>query len=129
MRDYAAIVEGYCAGVLDGSIVAGDDVINAVKRYESDLGRDDLTFDPSEPTAVLSIIEGKFCHRQGERLDGTPLMGTPLTFEPWEVFIVWCLFGFRWKDTGLVRYTEAIIEVARKNGKTLLIAFAVEVTA
>ena len=122
MRDYAAIVEGYCAGVLDGSIVAGDDVINAVKRYESDLGRDDLTFDPSEPTAVLSIIEGKFCHRQGERLDGTPLMGTPLTFEPWEVFIVWCLFGFRWKDTGLVRYTEAIIEVARKNGKTLLIA-------
>ena len=122
MRDYAAIVEGYCAGVLDGSIFAGDDVINAVKRYESDLGRDDLTFDPSEPTAVLSIIEGKFCHRQGERLDGTPLMGTPLTFEPWEVFIVWCLFGFRWKDTGLVRYTEAIIEVARKNGKTLLIA-------
>ena len=122
MRDYAAIVEGYCAGVLDGSIVAGDDVINAVKRYESDLGRDDLTFDPSEPTAVLSIIEGKFCHRQGERLDGTPLMGTPLTFEPWQVFIVWCLFGFRWKDTGLVRYTEAIIEVARKNGKTLLIA-------
>lgn len=122
MRDYAAIVEGYCAGVLDGSVVAGEDVVNAVRRYRSDLERDDLTFDPSEPIAVLSIIEAKFCHRQGERLDGTPLMGTPLVFEPWQVFIVWCLFGFRWKDTGLTRYTEAVIEVARKNGKTMLIA-------
>ena len=122
MRDYAGIAEGYAAGVLDGSIVASPDVVNAVRRYRADLGRDDLTFDPSEPTETMAIIEATFCHRQGQALDGTPLAGKPLVLQPWQVFVIWNVLGFRWADTGLVRYTEAIIEISRKNGKTLTIA-------
>lgn len=122
MRDYAEIAESYCKGVEKGVIVAGDDVVNAVARYRADMDRDDLCFDESEPTATMAIMEATFCHRQGQALDGTPLTGTPLSLEPWEVFIVWNLLGFKWKSTGITRYTEGIVEIARKNGKTMLIS-------
>lgn len=122
MRDYAEIAESYCRGVEDGSIVAGGDVVNAVARYRADRDREDLVFDESEPKTTMAIMETTICHRQGQALDGTPLTGTPLSLEPWEVFIVWNLLGFKWKSTGITRYTEGIVEIARKNGKTMLIS-------
>ena len=33
---------------------------------------------------VIGIIQSSFRHRQGERLDGTPLRNTPLILEPWQ---------------------------------------------
>ena len=61
-------------------------------------------------------------HQQGETLDGTPLMNTPLLFQPWQIFIVYNLIGFYFKGTNERRYKEALIFVPRKNGKSLFAA-------
>lgn len=61
-------------------------------------------------------------HKQGEGLDGKPLMNTPLTLQPWQIFIVYNLVGFYYAGTNERRYKEAFIFIPRKNGKTTFIA-------
>lgn len=75
-----------------------------------------------EADYVIDTIEGTFTHRQGEKLDGTPLKGTPLLLEPWEKFIVYGILLFYIKGTTERRIKEAFIFVPRKNGKTMFVA-------
>lgn len=42
-----------------------------------------------------------------------------ITLEPWQVFLLVNIFGFRRKDTGVRRFTEVYVEVARKNAKSV----------
>lgn len=121
-KQYKKIAIKYCEDALSGKIVVSDDVMNACKRFKSDLAREDLELRSTQPDAAISIIEGMFVHKQGEALDGTPLLGKPLLLEPWQVFIIYNLLGFWYKGTEERRYKQAFIMVARKNGKTSMIA-------
>ena len=78
----------------------------------------DYTFNPKDAEFVIGIIEGTFVHMQGERLDGTPLRGTPFLLEPFHKFIIYNLLGFYHKGTRIRRYKEALIFIPRKNIKT-----------
>lgn len=109
----------YAEDVVNEKIVAGEDIINACKRFQEDLKRDDLEIRTTEADAVVSIMEGLFVHRKGEALDGTPLLGKPFILEPWEIFIIYNLLGFYYKGTNERRFKEALIMLARKNGKAL----------
>ena len=120
----------YAEEVVSGKIIAGDDIINACKRFLKDLKRKDLEFRTTEADAAVSIMEGMFVHRKGEALDGTPLLGKPFILEPFQIFIVYNLLGFYYKGTEERKYKEALIFLARKNGKTSFIAalsFAVSI--
>ena len=120
----------YAQDVIAGKIVAGDDIINACKRFLKDLKRKDLEFRTTEADAAVSIMEGLFVHRKGEALDGTPLLGKPFILEPFQIFITYNLLGFYYKGTEERRFKEALIFLARKNGKTSYIAalsFAVSI--
>ena len=120
----------YAQDVIAGKIVAGDDIVNACKRFMKDLKRKDLEFRTTEADAAVSIMEGLFVHRKGEALDGTPLLGKPFILEPFQIFIVYNLLGFYYKGTEERRFKEALIFMARKNGKTSFIAalsFAVSI--
>lgn len=121
-KQYKKIAIKYCEDALSGKIIVSDDVMNACKRFKSDLAREDLELRSTQPDAAISIIEGMFVHKQGEALDGTPLLGKPLLLEPWQVFIIYNLLGFWYKGTEERRYKQAFIMVARKNGKTSMIA-------
>lgn len=130
-KQYKKTAIKYADDVISGKVIASNDVVNACKRFESDLDRKDLELRPRQADAVISIIEGLFVHRQGEALDGTPLLGKPLLLEPWQIFIIYNLLGFWYKGTEERRYKEALIFIARKNGKTSMIAalsFAVAIT-
>lgn len=48
--------------------------------------------------------------------------GQTISLEPWQQFFLWNLFGFKRADNGFRRFREAYLEVARKNGKTTLLA-------
>lgn len=74
--------------------------------------------DYKAPEFCIQIIEKTLCHQQGERLDGTPLRGTPFLLEPFQKFIIYNLVGFKIKGTDNVRFHEALIYIPRKNGKT-----------
>ena len=109
----------YAEDVVAGKIVAGDDIVNACKRFLKDLKRKDLEFRTTEADAAVSIMEGLFVHRKGEALDGTPLLGKPFILEPFQIFITYNLLGFYYKGTEERRFKEALIFLARKNGKAL----------
>lgn len=130
IKHYRQTATKYAQDVIDGTIIAGADIVNACKRFLSDLEREDLEYRDKEPDACISLMEGLFVHRKGEMLDGTPLLGKPLKLEPWQVFIVCNLLGFWYKGTQERRYKEALIMLGRKNGKTSFVAalaFAVSI--
>lgn len=121
-KQYAKIAKQYAEDVLSGKVIIGDGVINACKRFKSDLERDDLEFRTNQADAACTIIEGLMVHRKGEALDGTPLLGQPFLLAPWQIFIIYNLLGFWYKGTQERRYKEAFIMLGRKNGKTSLVA-------
>jgi len=118
-KHYRQTAIKYAQDVIDGTIIAGADIVNACKRFLSDLEREDLEYRDKEPDACITLMEGLFVHRKGEMLDGTPLLGKPLKLEPWQVFIVCNLLGFWYKGTQERRYKEALIMLGRKNGKAV----------
>lgn len=122
MKDYIGIAKQYAEDVISGKTIIGRDVVAACERFKRDLKRDDLELRTHDACLIMSIIENTIVHSQGEALDGTPLQGTPLILQPWQCFIIANLFGFYYKGTQERRFKEAFIMVARKNGKTSLIA-------
>lgn len=122
VKDYKGIAIDYANKVVSGDIVAGDDVINACKRFQNDLKRKDIELRMRDPNLAIAIMEKTLVHKQGETLDGEPLLGKPLILEPFQVFIVVNLLGWYYTGTNVRRYKEAYIMLARKNGKTTLIA-------
>lgn len=120
----------YAERVTSGEQIAGADIVNACKRFQEDLKREDLEVRTREADAACSIMEGLFVHRKGEAIDGTPLLGKPFILEDWEIFIIYNLLAMFYKGTNERRYKEAFIMLARKNGKTSFIAalsFAVSI--
>jgi len=105
--DAAAVAKAYAVDVTSGTIVAGKFVIQACQRFLDDLasGTEHFTFDPKGAQHVVNYISSL-------------TLGTLL---PWQVFILANLYGFK-KTNGLRRFRQAHIEVAKKNGKTSLLA-------
>lgn len=121
-KHYKQVAIKYANDVVSGQQVAGAEIIASCQRFLDDLERDDLEFRTKEPDAAVTIIEGIFVHRKGEALDGTPLLGKPFKLEPFQIFIVYNLLGFYYTGTFERRFKEALILLARKNGKTSFIA-------
>lgn len=112
------VVFDYAKSIQSGKKIACKDLKNAINRFYADLENDEYDFDPEGAEFVIRIIENSFCHQQGEKLDGTPLRGTPFLLEPFHKFIIYNLLGFKMKGTDVVRFHEALIYIPRKNIKT-----------
>jgi phage terminase large subunit-like protein len=111
-RDHG--VSRYAAGVVDGTIVAGDMVRMACERHLMDLetGRDrGLYFDPQAASMICNFAN-MLQHTAG------PKAGDPLTLEPWQVFRHGSVFGWKREDTGQRRFVDTYHQVGKKNGKT-----------
>jgi phage terminase large subunit-like protein len=107
----------YAREVVAGRIVAGKLVRQACERHLRDLRdghRAGLRFD-AEAAQVAIDFFGLLRHSKGK------WGGEVFRLEPWQKFIVGCLFGWKRGD-GTRRFRVAHIEVARKNGKTTLAA-------
>jgi phage terminase large subunit-like protein len=113
----ACRVTDYAEAVVAGEHVVGELVRLACERHMRDLesgGERGLRWDQERADHALSFFG--FCnHYKGE------WAGTPIRLEEWQAFIVGSIFGWKRAD-GSRRFRSAFIEVARKNGKTLLIA-------
>ena len=112
---YKAKALAYVDAVLSGRRMAGELERLAVERYVDDMRcATEKGFYFDEKAAKRAFI---FCtvvkHYQGE------WAGQEFVPEGWQCFILWNLFG--WKTRGGVRrFKYAAVEVARKNGKTML---------
>ena len=121
-KHYKQTAIQYADDVVAGRIIIGEDVVNACRRFQQDLQREDIELRMRDPDLAINIMQTMLVHRQGEALDGTPMMGKPFILEPFQIFIVVNLLGWYYTGTQVRRFKEAFIELARKNGKTSLIA-------
>lgn len=117
-KHWATVLE-YAESIRDGRKIACDELKQCVERFFKDLENPDYFIDPKGPDFCIKIIESTMCHQQGEKLDGTPLRGTPFLLEPFHKFIVYNLLGFKLVGTDIVRFHEALIFIPRKNIKAL----------
>jgi phage terminase large subunit-like protein len=108
----------YANSIVEGRKIACIEQIQGCQRFLNDLKNADYDFNPKDAEFVIGIIEKTFVHAQGEKLDGTPLRGTPFLLEPFHKIQVYNLLGFYHKDTKIRRFKEAFIYIPRKNIKT-----------
>ena len=99
----------YANDVISGKIPACKFVKEACNRYLNDLKNFD--FDLEEAEGAVNFMQ-QFKHTKGD------LAGEFFHLEPWEVFIIYNIFGF--KVNGKRRFRRAYVEIPRKNGKTFL---------
>lgn len=116
-KNYDIVME-YAKSITGHKKVACKEQIQGCQRFLNDLKNPKYEFNPKDAEFVIGIIEKTFVHAQGERLDGTPLRGTPFLLEPFHKFQVYNLLGFYNKGTKIRRFKEAFIFIPRKNIKT-----------
>ena len=116
----------YALDVVAGRYVTGKYVKKAAERHLSDLAtgaQRGLHFDAEAGMKAVRFF-ALLRHYKGDlgriRTDDGG-MGAFVALEAWQVFIVGSAFGWKRAD-GLRRFRRVYVEVAKKNGKTLLAA-------
>lgn len=111
------VVEQYVSDVLLGKVVCGKTALATIMRYERDK-KDAIDkgfyLDIAAGEKIINFIQ-KLVHTKDK------WAGLPLLLEPWQMFILFNLCGWK-KANGKRRFRTAYVEVARKNGKTALAA-------
>lgn len=105
----------YIEDVLSGKQIACKWVRMACHRHLKDLetgGDRGLWFDEKAAKTVIAFFS-LLKHSKGE------WAGKPVRLEPWQQFHLWVLFGWKRAD-GTRRFRTSYLEVARKNGKSLM---------
>lgn len=92
--------------------------ILAVERFIRDLDNPEFDMDKEIVDFVVHFIENTIVNQQGDDMFAVSIRNKPLLLQPWQRFVVVNLFGFYYKGTNERRFKEALIMLARKNGKT-----------
>jgi phage terminase large subunit-like protein len=119
-RDYAGIAQRYATAVVSGKIVSCKWVRLACKRHIADLRRAreggwNFVFDRWHAGDVCDFAE-KLPHIEGKWETPT------ITLEPWQIFCLSVVFGWRRRSDGGRRFSKAYLEIGRKNAKSTLAA-------
>lgn len=116
-KDYCGIARRYVADVLEGRIPACEWVKLACARQKEDLERFKdsglYAFTEAKGNEICRFIE-LLTHTKGA------LAGKRIALEPWQVFILSTVFGWRRRADGGRRFRRVYIEVSRGNGKSSL---------
>lgn len=106
--------KGYADAVLAGREPAGRWIYAACKRWQADLERTDLRLDEDGVNAL-----GDFYRRLSLVGEAS---GRPFDLHPWQAWLLANLIGWRWVADGRRRVKLGIVQIARGNGKTTLMA-------
>lgn len=106
----------YIDEIESGRIIAGEELKSVLNGLKNDLNNPSYIYDETPGKLRIDFIE-KFCKHTK-----SPFNGQPFILELWEKAFLECAYGFKMADTGLRRFNEVILLIARKNGKTTFIA-------
>lgn len=131
-RDYQQIASAYEDDILSGQIPACYSVRRAIERNRRDLARErseafPYYFDPDAAAKIcrfaerLPHIKGPLAFRIGRDDKGRDLWN-PIRLEPWQVWILSTLFGWKRSADHLRRFRVALVLVPRKNAKSTVAA-------
>ena len=99
-----------------GRIIAGNELKSVLKRLKDDLNDPRFIYDEEPGRLRIEFIE-KFCKHTK-----SPFNGQPFILELWEKALLECAYGFKMAGSGLRRFNEVVLLIARKNGKTTFVA-------
>lgn len=99
-----------------GTILVGQELKTMLDKLVADLDNPRYVFDETPGNIRILFIE-KFCKHTK-----SPFNGKPFILELWEKAMLQVAYGFKMASTGKRRFTEVILLIARKNGKTTFIA-------
>ena len=105
----------YAEDVISGKVIACKEIKLACQRYLDLFSRDDVEFRPTKADQVVNFI-GKLKHFTGVH------NGKNFKLLPYQQWIVYNIFGFYYKGTNKRVINYAYLELARKSGKTMLVA-------
>ena len=114
-----ATVEKYIEDVVAERIPVSDNVMLAVRRHIDDMKTAQsrgIYFDEDAANIVIDFA-ALLCHTKGE------FAGQPFILRPWQMFIVWVVFGWLRVSDNMRRFRTVYLEIPRKNGKTTFGAF------
>ncbi|WP_421228478.1 terminase large subunit [Aeromonas jandaei] len=119
---YVNVANGYARDVVRGKIPACRYVIQACQRHLDDLAKEKsakfrFRFDKDKAERAAKFVQ-LMPHTKGE----WAFKRQTLNLEPWQMFIICCVFGWVRKGSGLRRFREVYNEIPRKNGKSALSA-------
>jgi len=118
--DYVSIGVAYAELVALEKIPACRLLILAARRFlrmyeEAKGGQGDIYWSAEHAVEPCAFIE-TLVHVKGV------LAKTKIRLEAWQIWIIIAIYGFRWRDTGDRVVTDAILEITRKQGKSLVAA-------
>ena len=115
-RNMHSYIKEYAEAIKSGEVVVGWKIKAVVKHLVKSMEDERFIFDPTYAHKRMEFQE-KYC-LQGK----APYYGKPIKLMLWQKAFWEAFYGFYMKDTGLRRFTEGHIEIARKNGKTTMFA-------
>jgi phage terminase large subunit-like protein len=107
--------EQYILDVKSGKQVVCLYVKLAIDRHLNDLKRKDIYFDVKAGEKAMKFFSFL------KHSKGAEFAGKEFILSPWQAFIVYSLFGWKYPD-GTRRFSFSYTEVAKKNGKSTLAA-------
>lgn len=109
-------LEIYYQKVEKGEIIAGMEIKLALRKLMQDIKNPKYVYDTIDASKRITFIE-KFCKHSK-----SPFYGKPFILELWEKALIEAAYSFKYTKTGLRRFKKVLLLIARKNGKTSLIA-------
>ena len=108
----------YWNEIQSGNIVVSKKIYKLYARMVDDIHnpKGNWIYDPSYGNKVIDFVE-RFCKNSK-----APFAGQPLKLLLWQKALVDCVYSFIDQHTKLRRFIEVFLEIARKNGKSTLIA-------
>lgn len=106
----------YLKEIEAGNIIVGKELKTVLDALVIDLNNPRYIFDERPGNVRIDFIE-RFCKHTK-----SPFNGEPFILELWEKALLQVSYGFKFADTGLRRFNEVLLLVARKNGKTTYVA-------
>lgn len=110
------LAEQFISDVESGVLPSCKFIKQAVARHKTDLkeaGKRGFWFDEAAGMQAIELFS-LFRHTSGQW--ATHLF----KLQPWQAFLLYCLFGWKKNGSNLRRFTRAYVEVAKKNGKSEL---------
>lgn len=101
--------------VLDGKILACENIKLACKRFMDFLDMEDRYFDVEDVERTIRFFE-RFRHFTGQ------YNNKPFILQEWQKFMICGIYGFKWKKDNTRVTRTFILSVSRKQGKTSCIS-------
>ena len=111
---YANYLQEYWGMIKNHEIVVGYWIKQAVKNLIEDLDDPRFIYDTTEANKRFRFQES-LCFQSK-----APYYMKPISLMPWQKAFWEAVYSFKMADTGLRRFTEGLLEVARKNGKSTM---------